>query len=128
MEELTISAVFNTTAKNLYDAWLDSEKHSDFTGSFAEIKPEVGGEFTAWDGYIWGKTVELNPFYRILQSWRTTEFPESSPDSMLEIKFEDTPLGGKVSIIHSQIPKGQSASYLQGWKDYYFAPMQDYFC
>ena len=63
------------TAQQIYNAWLDSEAHSAFTGSPAQIDPQVGGQFTAWDGYIQGQTLETEPFRRILQAWRTTEFP-----------------------------------------------------
>lgn len=115
------------SAERIYRAWLDSQDHSAFTGSPAEIDPGVGGKFSAWDGYISGITLEVEPFRRILQAWRTTEFPEHSPDSQLEILIEEVDNGAKVTLIHSDIPDGQGEDYLQGWEDYYFKPMQRYF-
>jgi activator of HSP90 ATPase len=127
-ESLQVSAFFaGITPERLYSAWLDSEQHAAFTGSPAKVDPQVGGSFTAWDGYIQGATLELEPFLRILQSWRTTEFPEDSPDSSLEVLVQEEKGGARLTLIHTQIPDGQAESYRQGWEDYYFQPMQAYF-
>ena len=113
--------------ERVYRAWLDPAEHGAFSGGRAEIEAFAGGRFTAWDGYIQGTTLEMEPPGRILQAWRTTEFPEGSPDSSLEILFEGTEGGTQVTLNHSQIPDGQGEDYRQGWEDYYFAPMQEYF-
>jgi activator of HSP90 ATPase len=127
-DSLQVSAFFaGITPERLYSAWLDSEQHAAFTGSPAKVDPQVGGSFTAWDGYIQGATLELQPFLRILQSWRTTEFPEDSPDSSLEVLVQEEEGGARLTLIHTQIPDGQAESYRQGWEDYYFQPMQAYF-
>jgi uncharacterized protein YndB with AHSA1/START domain len=115
-ESLQVSAFFaGITPERLYSAWLDSEQHAAFTGSPAKVDPQVGGSFTAWDGYIQGATLELQPFLRILQSWRTTEFPEDSPDSSLEVFVQEEKGGARLTLIHTQIPDGQAESYRQGW-------------
>jgi activator of HSP90 ATPase len=114
-------------ATEIFNAWLESEAHSAFTGSPARVNPGVGGEFSAWDGYISGKTLEIEPSRRILQSWRTTEFPEGSPDSLLEISFEEIGDGTQLTLVHTNIPDGQGEDYRQGWEDYYFKPMQQFF-
>ena len=33
----------------------------------------------------------------------------------------------KLTIIHTSIPDGQGEGYRQGWLDYYFKPMKEYF-
>ena len=127
-ESFEISSFFPTiSAERIYRSWLDSGEHSAFTGSPAQIDPGVGGKFTAWDGYIYGKTLKAEPFRRILQAWRTTEFPEHSPDSQLEILIEEVDGGAKVTLIHTDIPDGQAEDYRQGWEEYYFEPMLRYF-
>lgn len=113
--------------RDLCKAWLNSAEHSGFTGSPAKIVPHIDGSFTAWDGYISGKTLEIETPRRILQSWRTSEFPEGSPDSLLEILFEPEGDGVCMTLNHTNIPDGQKEQYEEGWQEYYFAPMQDYF-
>jgi len=96
------------------------------TGSPAEVGPEVGDSFTAWDGYIHGRHLELEPGKRILQAWRTTEFQPSDEDSRLEVLFEPNAGGTRVAIRHSNLP-ADGLQYLQGWVDFYLEPMKAYF-
>jgi 5'-deoxynucleotidase YfbR-like HD superfamily hydrolase/uncharacterized protein YndB with AHSA1/START domain len=128
-ETIQVSTSLPGSPKRIYRAWLDSGEHSSFTGSVAIVDPQEGGIFSAWDGYIQGRTLELQPFRRILQAWRTSEFPPESPDSRLEVLLEPDEQSGwtRLTLIHSQIPPGQGQQYLQGWQDYYFMPMLDYF-
>ena len=127
MESFTISTTISAKPEEIYNAWLSSDGHSQMTGSPAEVDPNIGGEFKAWDGYIWGKTLEMEPHQRILQAWRTSEFPEESPDSRVEILFEKADSETKLTLIHTDIPEGQADSYKQGWEDFYFTPMRAYF-
>ena len=123
----TISAVIPASASEIYKAWLTSKGHAAMTGSPAKASGKVGGKFTAWDGYIFGKTLELTPNQRIVQAWRTSEFPDDAPDSRLEVELVEVKGGTKVTLTHSDMPKDQVGSYKQGWKDFYFNPMKEYF-
>jgi activator of HSP90 ATPase len=126
-EELSAFDIFPVSPKRIYEAWLDSNEHTAFTNSEAKIDPVVGGDFSAWDGYITGKTILLEPYTRIVQSWRTTDFPEDAPDSILEILIQPADVGCQVILNHTGLPDGRADEFEQGWEDYYFAPMQGYF-
>lgn len=123
----TISEVIPAKASEIYEAWLNSEGHAAMTGSPAQVDSNAGGRFTAWDGYIFGRTLELARNQRIFQAWRTSEFPEDAPDSRVEILFEEISDGTKVTLTHSDMPEDQVESYRQGWDDFYFKPMKSYF-
>ncbi len=126
-DSFEVSTVFTVPAEHLYRAWLSSDEHGAMTGGTAQIDPTVGGKFNAWDGYITGTTLELEPYRRIVQSWRTSEFPADAPDSRLEILLEESAHGTRLTLKHSNIPAGQGSSYESGWADNYFDPMKDYF-
>jgi uncharacterized protein YndB with AHSA1/START domain len=126
-ETVLVSEVIFATRERLYDAWLDSEEHSAFTADTAEIEPVIGGRHSTFSGYASGQNLALEPYRRIIQSWRTTDFPEGTPDSRLEITFEDTLGGTLVTLLHTGIPTGQSDRCRDGWLKYYFAPMKSYF-
>jgi activator of HSP90 ATPase len=127
MEKITVSVELPVQKEVLFKAWLDSDEHSSFTGSTAEIDPSVGGSFTAWEDYITGKNLEIAPPNRILQSWRTTEFADDEEDSKLEILFETVTKGTRLTLIHTDIPDGQGELYREGWEEYYFRPMLEFF-
>jgi activator of HSP90 ATPase len=122
-----MSANLPASPEAIYNAWLSSEGHTAMTGSPAEVEAEMGGAFKAWDGYIWGKTLEMEPYQRIVQAWRTSEFPEDNPDSRVEILLEETADGTNITLTHTDIPDGQGDGYKQGWEDFYFSPMRKYF-
>lgn len=126
-EKLKMSTTIPTTPDAIYESWLDSKKHSEMTGSEAKVDAIIGGKFTAWDDYIQGKTIELDPGRRIVQEWRTTDFPSDSPNSIVEIILEKVEKGTKITLIHTEIPEGQKDDYKQGWKDFYFNPMKAHF-
>jgi activator of HSP90 ATPase len=122
-----VSVMLSATAARIYAAWLNSDEHSTMTGGAAQIDPTVGGTFSAWDGYISGTTLELEPHRHIVQSWRTVEFPADAPDSRLEITLEENAGETRLTLKHTHIPAGQGFSYESGWVDNYFEPMKEYF-
>ena len=127
LDAIRVSAVIPAEPKKVYAAWMSSKGHSDMTGSPAKVGARVGSSFTAWEGYISGKTLALDPPKRVLQSWRTSDFAKGDADSSLEVLFETARGGTKVTLVHTKIPAGQGAGYRKGWIDFYFKPMKDYF-
>ncbi len=124
--EFEVTGIIPATPQDVYQAWLDTDQHSQMTGSPARVSDQVGDEFEAWDGYIQGMNLKLEPFGRIIQSWRTTEFDSIDTDSLLEIRFAEHQEGTQITIHHSKLP-AHGMQYQQGWIDAYFAPMQEYF-
>ncbi|MGE5374340.1 MAG: SRPBCC domain-containing protein [Bacteroidota bacterium] len=122
-----LSETVPASPAEIYAAWLSSEGHTAMTGSPAQVDGKVGGIFSAWDGYISGSTLDLDLDRRIVQSWRTAEFPEQAPDSRLEVLLEEAEGGTTVTLIHSALPPGQADSYRLGWEDFYFKPMRAHF-
>ena len=123
----TLSEIIPAKPAEIYEAWLSTEGHTAMTGSPAKVDGNVGGKFSAWEGYIFGTTLELTLNQRIVQTWRTSEFRNDAPDSHLEILLEEVVEGTKVTLIHHDMPEDQVDSYRQGWEDFYFKPMKEYF-
>ncbi|MCA3015953.1 MAG: SRPBCC domain-containing protein [Myxococcaceae bacterium] len=124
-ENLTVSKVIPAPARRVYEAWLDAEEHALMTG--AATSAGKGGAYTAWDGYIEGRTVSSEPYTRIVQTWRASDFPEGHPDSTLTIEFTEVAGGTEVTLRHEGLPDGMAGDFERGWQDHYFAPMGKYF-
>lgn len=119
--------ILQATPEQVYDALLDSDTHEAMTGNPAKIANRVGGLFTAWDGYISGRNLELDRGKRIVQEWVTTEWPKGYPPSRLEITLKKTERGTEITVAHSEVPEKDAADYEQGWHDFYWGPMKEYF-
>jgi activator of HSP90 ATPase len=128
-ETTTIKQIEMIPAKpiDVYEALVDGKRHSEFTGSKATSDPKVGGKFTAWDGYIFGKHLKLEKAKRIVQEWKTTEWPADFPPSTVEFTLKETKGGTELTIVHSDVPAEQADSYRQGWIDFYWKPLKQYF-
>jgi uncharacterized protein YndB with AHSA1/START domain len=124
-ENIKVSDIIPAPPERVYTAWLDPTEHTKMTGAAAT--DEGGGRFTAWDGYITGRTVSSVPHTKVVQAWRTTEFPADVPDSVLTVTFEESDGGTKVTLVHEEIPDGQGEAYRRGWDEHYLAPMKAYF-
>lgn len=125
MKNFTLHKSFPVSANRIYDAWMNSEEHTLMTGGAASISNAVHGTFSAWDGYISGTFIELEPGKRILQKWRTTDFSDDHSDSLVEIVLTDKNGECELTLVHTNIPE-DGADYERGWDDYYFTPMQEY--
>ena len=121
------SVFLRATPLEVYDALVDPKKHAEFTHQGATGDPKVGGRFTAGDGYISGKNVELKEGKLIVQEWRTTEWPDGHPDSLLKFSFSKQKGGTRLLMVHSKVPAAQTKYYSKGWKQYYWTPLRKYF-
>ena len=125
--EFELSCTLPASPQEIYEAWLSSAAHSRMTGGPAKASKRIGAAHSAWDGYITGKTLELTPGQRIVQTWRTTEFADSDPDSTITVTLTPVDSGARLTLRHSGVPDGQTSYEEHGWEQFYFEPMQAYF-
>jgi activator of HSP90 ATPase len=126
-EVITQTAVIDAGPDEVFQAYVDPQKHSTFTGSPATGTPEVGGRFTAWDGYIEGRYVRLEKGKKIVQEWKTSEWPEGYPPSIVELSLRPKGKKTELTMVHSRVPAEQANDYADGWKVHYWEPMARYF-
>lgn len=110
----------------VYDAYVDPKKQGEFTDSKASGKPVVGGKFSAWDGYIFGKFLSLEVGKLVVQEWTTTDWEEGYPASKLELTFNKVPEGTEICLVQSNVPKAQAYEIEEGWTEFYWNPLKEY--
>ena len=106
---------FNTSPQLLYEALLDANQFTAFSGGQAEINREVGGAFSLFGGHIIGRNVELLPNHRIVQAWRVVTWPEGVYSIA---KFELKPHGSGTQLVfdHIGFPEGLHDHLADGWE------------
>lgn len=73
-------------------------------------------------GYIRGRNIQLAKGRRIAQSWRTSEFCDADPNSIVTVTLAPTGDGVERTLEHSNAPDGRG-SYEEGCReDNCFAP------
>jgi activator of HSP90 ATPase len=114
---------FKASPHDVYEALMDSKKHTAFTGGKAKISRLVGGKIMAYDNYITGKNIELVPDEKIVQDWRAVDWPEDY-FSRITFVFTAIPEGTRLDFTHTDLPEGTEEEFTQGWIDNYWEPMK----
>ena len=120
------TVVFSASPHEVYEALMDEKIHARFTSSVAHISRQVGEPFTAYDGYISGKNIELIPDQKIVQEWRAVDW-EPGKISLITFELSVVPEGTQLVFTHSGLPKGTEDDFAQGWIENYWDPMQKMF-
>ncbi|HET7404480.1 MAG TPA: SRPBCC domain-containing protein, partial [Candidatus Bathyarchaeia archaeon] len=117
----------DVSPETVYRAILSSREHTVFTGSPAKCSARVGARFTAWGDYISGKNIELERGRKIVQEWKTSEWPEGYGPSILSISLEKIGTGTQLTMVQEKVPASQYDEYNKGWFESYWEPMKKYF-
>jgi activator of HSP90 ATPase len=121
------SVIFKASAEAVYEALMDSKKHARFTGSSVKMSRRVGGKFSIYGGDIQGVNLELIPGRKIVQSWRYSNWPEGHYSKATFSLREAPPAGIRLTFTQSGVPEEFYDDISQGWRDYYWGPMQELF-
>jgi activator of HSP90 ATPase len=114
---------FKATPHEVYEALMDSAKHSEFTHSEAKISGKVGGKFSAYDGWIEGINVELKPDKRIVQKWRGADWPKGH-FSLATFELKEVEGGTELSFSQEGVPEDFYEDIDRGWVEHYWTPMK----
>ena len=105
---------------------MDSTKHAEFTHSPATIYRKVGREFSTFDGWASGTTLELIPDKKIVQKWRAVDWPQGYYST---VTFELRAEGQETKLVFTQagIPEDLYADLESGWVEFYWNNLVAYF-
>ena len=118
------SVTIKATPREVYEALMDSRKHSKFTGAKARISRKMSGKFTAYGKYIQGINLDLVPGKRIVQAWRGSDWPKGHY-SMATFSFKRVKAGTRLVFTQIGVPDREYKGIHQGWRDYYWKPMKE---
>ncbi|MDO8509129.1 MAG: SRPBCC family protein [Nanoarchaeota archaeon] len=110
----------------VYEALMDSKKHSAFTDSDAKISRKIGGKISAYDGWIKGENIELIKDKKIVQKWRGGDWPEGIY-SIATFELIKTENGCELIFTQTEVPDEFYEDVSEGWKEYYWEKMKRYF-
>lgn len=117
---------FRATPHDVYEALMDSKKHSKFTGAKASISREVGGNINAYGGYIEGVNVKLVPDKKIVQKWRGSDWPDEYY-STATFELTKSGKGTKLIFMQTGVPEEHCELINKGWVEHYWDKMKEAF-
>jgi activator of HSP90 ATPase len=118
------SVIIKATPREVYEALMDSRKHSKFTGAKASMSRKVGGRCSAYGKYIQGINLDLVPGKKIVQAWRGSDWPKGHY-SIATFSLKRIKGGTRLVFIQIGVPDREYKGINQGWRDYYWKPMKE---
>jgi uncharacterized protein YndB with AHSA1/START domain len=114
------------TPRRVYAALMDERKHAKFTGNPAKISRKEGGAFTCYGGYLEGFILELVPSRRIVQAWRSRNWPAGTYSIVTFALSRKA--GGRTRLSFTQVgvPASDFREKTAGWRKAYWKPLRDY--
>ena len=120
------TVTLRASAAELFDTYLNAKKHAAVIGSKVSIGAREGRPFRAFDGMLEGRNLVIVPKRLIVQAWRSGGWNADDLDSILTLKFSDTPNGGRIELVHVNVPEHDLKGVTEGWRKYYWVPWRQY--
>ena len=121
-----IAASLPAPPEQLFDMYVDAQSHAAFTGAPVEITARSGAPFRAFGGALSGTVLHVEPKRLVVQRWRSSNWPEDAVDSVLIMTFWPEAGGGRIELVHANVPEEDFAGVSQGWEKYYWTPWRNY--
>ena len=121
------TVTFRASPHDVYEALMDAEKHSQFTGAEASVSREIGSAFSAYDGALIGTILELVPDTRIVLSWRTSD--EGWPQdhySTATFSLEEMDGGTRLTVVQTGVPEQSFNDINEGWQTFYWSKLEQF--
>ena len=115
---------FRASPHEVYEALMDSKKHSGLTGSKCVVSREIRGKISCYDGYIEGRNLELVPDTKIVQEWRASEWPQGHY-SRATFEFKKTSSGTMLRFTQTGVPEEFFDDIFSGWHEHYWEKMKE---
>jgi activator of HSP90 ATPase len=119
-------AMITATPSQVYSVLADASALSALSGLNGKPAFAEGEEFSAFDGNVTGRQIELVPGRRIVQAWR---FPRWEPGVYSVVRFELAPAndGTRLTIDQHGEPEHWHEHIDTNWPTFYLTPITEHF-
>ena len=112
-----------TTAEELFDIFVNPQKHSEIHGGArTKISAREGERFSLINGNLKGKNLLVVPNKMLVQTWRGNVWERNDPDSILALFFTNTTKGARIDLVHAFTP----VQFVELWDQVYWQPIREY--
>jgi activator of HSP90 ATPase len=128
-------ATINATPAQVYAVLADAAALSELSGMSGTAGRSAGEQFSAFDGNVVGRQIELVPGERIVQAWR---FPVWQPGTYTIVRFTLEPGNGGTRLVIDQDGEPDERDALgchptwhdhldANWPTFYLTPLAGHF-
>lgn len=115
---LKLEPVFSAPADQLYDAFLKPEMVAAWSRSKPDISPEVGKQYSLFNGNVSGKIESLTPGKNIKMTWRLRDW-KAGHYATMNLDFIQGAGETTIKVNWTGIPVGQEEIVQNNFEEYY---------
>lgn len=123
---ITQQALIAAEPAEVYAVLADADALSALSGMSGVPGRSAGEEFSAFDGNVTGRQIELVPGQRLVQAWR---FPQFAPGTYSMVSFTLTAEAGGTRLVIEQHgePDDWRDHIDANWPTFYLTPLENHF-
>jgi activator of HSP90 ATPase len=114
----------NAEPSDVYSALTNPYTIELWSGYPAVMSEVPGSEFSLWEGDITGKNLEFIKDKKVMQEWY---FGGQAEKSIVTISIQSDRENSQVTVEHTNIPDKDFADIAEGWREYYFGAIMNFF-
>lgn len=124
MKSLKQHYYINASQEEVFSAITNPFTIELWSGYPASMEAKENTEFTIFDGDITGKNLQVIQFSKLVQEWY---FGEQQDPSIVTIDIKKHQAGTKIALEHTNIPDEDFESIEEGWREYYWGAIKEFF-
>ena len=123
---ITQQALISAEPAEVYAILADASALSALSGMGGVPGHSAGEEFSAFDGHVTGRQIELVPGERVVQAWR---FPQWAPGTFSMVSFTLAAAAGGTRLVIDQhgVPDDWHDHVDTNWPTFYLTPLTTHF-
>jgi len=110
---------FSARCSDIYETLLDSQRVQAFTQSASNVSKEINKQYTLFGGSITVINIELVPNEKIVQKWRSADWPEGH-FSTVTMTFKNEDNGTKLYLKQINVPASDYQRTQANWHNFYW--------
>jgi uncharacterized protein YndB with AHSA1/START domain len=125
---LKLNYIVYSTPDKVFEALTKSSIINKWSGSNGKVSDKTGGAIEMFDGWVKGEVLIYKPAKKLSYTWKPSEWDKKTPPSVVVFTFNEHKAGTEVIIEHNNFPSAEEmAKHKDGWIDFVFEPLNDYF-
>ena len=126
---ISLSYLVYAPPEKVFDALTNEGIIGQWCDGGGKVEHDIDGEVELFDGWVKGKVVSFDKRKKKLSyTWKPAEWDKKTAPSLVEYELKSHAVGTEVLLEHSGFPSREEADkHLNGWTDYVFEPLNDYF-
>lgn len=125
MNSIKQTYLIHASPQQVWRALTDPRLIEKWSGASATFEPEVGTDYSLWDGSIVGGILDVVTNELLVQTWKPSDW---TVDNSV-VTFTLTRVGDKtqVDLLHENVEESDYAGTSEGWDIYYLGAIKKMF-